>query len=145
MPQFDFSYYTSQIFWLVICFLFVFFYFSFILIPRLSKIGKKRKECVESEQKKARLIESKIRAMENALELQIKQATLQSNSLIEKSISELEDQKNRHLQVMELQKEQEVSLLKTELEHHKDTFLMSLSPFIAEASKTLFNKLISSK
>jgi F-type H+-transporting ATPase subunit b len=47
MPQFDTSSYPSQIFWLLLCVGFLFFFIKYIFVPRMNLILKKRQETID--------------------------------------------------------------------------------------------------
>ncbi len=53
MPQLDTATFPSQLFWLVVCFLFLYFILSFIAVPKISRALVKRKETIEEKINKA--------------------------------------------------------------------------------------------
>jgi F-type H+-transporting ATPase subunit b len=57
MPQFDISTYSSQIFWLSICFAALYYCFSNIVLPRIRDILKERKSIIDSDKLSAKEIE----------------------------------------------------------------------------------------
>jgi len=68
MPQFDFSNYTSQIFWFSLCFLTLYLALSFVILPRISEILKLRKSVVESDKLRAKNIKAHIDDLQNKAE-----------------------------------------------------------------------------
>lgn len=63
MPQFDISTYSSQIFWLSICFAALYYSFSNIVLPRIRDILKERKSIIDSDKLSAKEIESQLEAI----------------------------------------------------------------------------------
>lgn len=49
MPQFDFTTYSSQIFWFAICFCILYFAVSYIITPRIRSILEQRKKVISSD------------------------------------------------------------------------------------------------
>lgn len=47
MPQLDVSTYPSQLFWLVVCFLALYFLLSYVALPKIEGVLKKREETLE--------------------------------------------------------------------------------------------------
>lgn len=63
MPQFDISTYSSQIFWLSICFAALYYSFSNIVLPEIRDILKERKSIIDSDKLSAKEIESQLEAI----------------------------------------------------------------------------------
>ncbi|OJW50219.1 MAG: hypothetical protein BGO67_02515 [Alphaproteobacteria bacterium 41-28] len=53
MPQLDTSTFPSQLFWLVACFLALYFILSFIALPKITRVLEKREEAIASQINKA--------------------------------------------------------------------------------------------
>lgn len=48
MPQFDFSTYSSQIFWFILCFVVFYYFVSTKILPRIAKILEERKDNIQA-------------------------------------------------------------------------------------------------
>lgn len=68
MPQFDFSNYTSQIFWFSLCFAALYSVLSLVILPRISDIIKLRKSVVDSDKSKTKKLETHIADLRNKAE-----------------------------------------------------------------------------
>ncbi len=64
MPQFDFTTFTEQIFWLLICFGILYFAVSRIIIPRIAAILEVRENKISSDQGSASVLQEKIAKVE---------------------------------------------------------------------------------
>jgi F-type H+-transporting ATPase subunit b len=53
MPQLDSSTYSSQLFWLVVCFVVLYFILSYIALPKIAKVLEAREETIEDKINKA--------------------------------------------------------------------------------------------
>jgi F-type H+-transporting ATPase subunit b len=74
MPQFDFSNYSSQVFWLFLCFTTLYLAVSLVILPRIREIIAIRKDVVDSDKIAAKKIQIRIN------ELQDKTETIQHQS-----------------------------------------------------------------
>ena len=74
MPQFDFSTYSSQIFWFSICFAILYFFASKIILPRIRDILGDRKVVIDTDISYAKNLEDQI------ADLQLKSDTLRKSA-----------------------------------------------------------------
>ena len=49
MPQLEFSAYPSQIFWFLLCFVILYCFLAYVIIPRVADIVKNRKEIIDKD------------------------------------------------------------------------------------------------
>ena len=63
MPQFDLTTYSSQIFWLILCFIALYLFFAFIIIPRIASIIGEREQIIEGNKNYAEKINSQIKQL----------------------------------------------------------------------------------
>jgi F-type H+-transporting ATPase subunit b len=69
MPQLDLSTYSSQIFWLIICFSVIYLSFSLIIIPRIKSIIDNRNSLIAKNKNKSQLIEDEVNKIESTAEV----------------------------------------------------------------------------
>ena len=60
MPQFDPEVFSSQIFWLLICFSLLYFFASKVILPRITDIVEKRENRIKSDELIASSMEKKV-------------------------------------------------------------------------------------
>lgn len=91
MPQLDTSTFTSQLFWLCICFFSMLFIMSKFITPRIADILALRQKKIDAYLDKAR--ETKEKAEESLAKYQeaLAQATLNANKSLEKTQKDLND------------------------------------------------------
>jgi F-type H+-transporting ATPase subunit b len=82
MPQFDPEVFSSQIFWLVICFSILYFFVSKIIIPRVNEIISNREMKISEDESSAISINQEILKLENTS----KNLREKANSAYQKSI-----------------------------------------------------------
>ncbi len=96
MPQFNLSTYPSQIFWLLFCFLVIYFVVSTIILPRIAKILFERDQIINGSAQKTKELEEKI-------------------TLINQEISQIKADSSKFYQQQILQSQQQASKLKESL------------------------------
>lgn len=74
MPQLDVTTYTSQLFWLLICFSFLYLTLKYQIIPKLEQIRQNRWNHIEGAQEEARLLKNNKKSIEEQCEIAIKKA-----------------------------------------------------------------------
>jgi F0F1-type ATP synthase membrane subunit b/b' len=65
MPQFDFTTYSSQIFWLSICFAILYYFLQIIIIPRIDGIVRERKTKIDKDIATFHRLDSEIDSLRN--------------------------------------------------------------------------------
>ena len=63
MPQFDLTTYSSQIFWLILCFIALYLFFAFIIIPIIAGIIGEREQIIEGNKNYAEKNNSQIKQL----------------------------------------------------------------------------------
>jgi F-type H+-transporting ATPase subunit b len=77
MPQFDFTTYSSQIFWFAICFCILYFAVSYIITPRIRSILEQRKKVISSDLSSTADLKTQIEELKS-LNFKINQDSAQS-------------------------------------------------------------------
>jgi F0F1-type ATP synthase membrane subunit b/b' len=67
MPQFDYSNYSSQIFWFLICFTILFFVSRTVILPRIKNILEERNKIIESNKLQSFEIENDIEKLNSKI------------------------------------------------------------------------------
>lgn len=83
MPQLDFTTYSSQIFWLLICFAVLYIFAAFVILPRIREILKERKGVISADISSAEALDRKIEEMHQKTDALRKEATKQYQSKLE--------------------------------------------------------------
>ena len=82
LPQFDPSSWPSQIFWLAICFVVLYFVFSRVTLPRLSGIIETRRQTIEANMKDAENISAAAEQVKEAYEQSLKDAVQRASATV---------------------------------------------------------------
>jgi F-type H+-transporting ATPase subunit b len=82
LPQFDPTWWPSQILWLVLCFAVLYFFFSRSALPRLSGILESRRQRIESDMKAAEQFSAQAEEIKLQYEQALKTASLAASDTI---------------------------------------------------------------
>lgn len=88
MPQFDFSTYSSQIFWFGLCFAVLYFFVSKIILPRIRDIQKERKSVIDSDISEAESTQETIKSLQNKSAALRKDASQAYKSQLDEAMKE---------------------------------------------------------
>lgn len=130
MPQFDFTTFTSQIFWFAICFATLYIAASKIILPRITNIVSARKNTVDSDKNLAFKLDEEIEKL-NSKSLELRQNSASSYQI--KIEGALKDSAK--------EREKNIEELKNKIEEMNKKSRQDLQNFL-ENSKTQSVKLI---
>lgn len=102
MPQFDFTTYSSQIFWLLLCFTTLYLTLHFVILPRIHGIIAARKNVIDSDNSAATKLDEQIDEIHSKTEklrqeasdkyqLKLDEVSKQALKEREKSVEELKE------------------------------------------------------
>ena len=86
MPQFDFNTYSSQIFWFFICFLILFLFSHFLILPRIREILENRNNIINEDNNLSEDIMLQTENINNEAENNIKRANIEYLNQIDKIV-----------------------------------------------------------
>jgi F-type H+-transporting ATPase subunit b len=114
MPQFDFSTYSSQIFWFSLCFATLYLAAALLILPRIREIIANRKSVVDSDKLATKKLEKQISDLRNKTEkLQHEASEDYENKMNEISRKAMQD---RDLALINLKKDLDEKTKKSRLE-----------------------------
>ena len=145
MPQLNPSYFSSQIFWLIIFFCFVFFFINSFFFPKLSKIRENREKVIDECLAEAKRIHKEIEELSFEMEKNLKEA----KEIFDKNIkSEFENNKksfekevdslNEMYDKKKLELNDQILIIKKKLSQDMDKLAVELSDQI-------YNKVMNEK
>ena len=114
MPQLDVSTFTSQLFWLCVCFFSMLFIMSRFIVPKIAEVVEQRRHRIDGYLEKATLLKQQAEDALEKYQVKIKDANLKSdkllteatqnmNILIAQRQKELQDELNKKISQAEKQ------------------------------------------
>ena len=136
MPQFDFTTYSSQIFWFAICFLTLYFFAHSIILPRIRKIINERETTINNDVE-----------LSNSLEEKLGEVEIKTEALRRKATQEYQAQIDEAAKVNTAKREKLLEELKAKIEKITDKSHEDLKKFVTESkakSQAAFDGLVKS-
>ncbi len=82
LPQFDPTWWPSQLFWLAICFAVLYFVFSRSTLPRIGSILETRRAKIEGDMKAAEELSAQAEKIKEQFEVSLKQAATEASATV---------------------------------------------------------------
>jgi len=145
MPQFNPEWFASQIFWLVVLFLVLYFLMSRIALPRMAQIMEERQDKIEDDLAKAEKLKSEADEVYRAYEEHLAEARQQAQKLLKETSEKLsnEQQERHEAFTQELNKKTEEA--EQRIASAKQEALDNLQSVAGEVAQDATAKLIGSK
>lgn len=121
MPQLDFTTYSSQIFWFLICFATIFIFASKVILPRISKIISERQNIIDLDLKSCATLKVKI----DNLQAETKRLRDKASQEYKNSLEEVVKNNNQERQEL-------VEKIKLELEKTAEDSRAKIKDFVSE-------------
>ncbi len=102
MPQFDFTTYSSQIFWFAICFAALYLSMHFIVLPRIRDIIGARKKVVDTDLSSAEELDAKIAILQNKTDSLRKEAGQKYQSQLEEASKNALKQREKNIEELKV-------------------------------------------
>lgn len=117
MPQFDASTYSSQIFWLMFCILFLIVFLKKILLPRIDHIFQTRYYHFYEERKKIKNLQEKIFFLKKNKAAKLEKTKKDLHDQIKQVKVSLENERELYLQKIDNEMHAEILEFQTRLHH----------------------------
>jgi F-type H+-transporting ATPase subunit b len=140
MPQFDFSTYSSQIFWLIICFSVLYYFATTRILPSIRDIMQERRENTDGNLSKASSLNERISELESEINQLKQKSTAEYKVKIEMVVKEMADLREKKLNELK----ERISLMNKKSKNEVDEFLKTSEVTYGKAVSDLSN-LISNK
>lgn len=137
LPQFEISFFPSQIFWLIVSFSIFYVFIKYSFLPKITKILEKREAKIKADMifydrniaeiakaksdYEAMIVEAKKEAEE-----QIKKAKLASQKFTEERIVEIDKTMNTKFETIKLEIESDISAIRKDLQKEALTTTMKI-------------------
>jgi len=132
MPQFDIITYPSQIFWLVICFVFLCTVMARYLVPRLTATLEAREQRLQQDRDQAQLIRGKEEALKQENLARLAEARRKAHSLIHQALTEAHNNKSRRMAALDEELIIKTKKVREELEAQTQKILRNIEPLVSQ-------------
>ena len=98
MPQLNPEFFMSQLFWLVLTFTFLFIFLWRISLPRITTVLEKRASKINDDLRLAKQLQAEAEEIQNKINLQLREARLETSELIKTTNSNFQDHASKELE-----------------------------------------------
>ncbi len=132
MPQFEIITYPSQIFWLIICFLFLCAVMARYLVPRLAATLEAREQRLQQDRDQAKLLASKEEALRQENLARLAEARGKAHLHIHHALTEAHHNKSRRMAVMDEELIVKTKKVREGLEIQTQKILKNVEPLVSQ-------------
>lgn len=140
MPQFDIATYSSQIFWLVICFGLTFFGISQLILPRYKKILEQRIDQLEDKIKTTVCLQKEIVKLKMVRMQQLDKIQAETQQHIKEAERKILEEQKLFVQELHAGYDEKIRTLNESIKNQRTFLLENLDTFIDESCNELMDK-----
>lgn len=141
MPHLDTSTYTSQIFWLMICFFSMMFIMSKFIIPKMAEIRQQRHDKIDNYLHKAEELQKKTENAIRKYETALAEATQKANQSLQNTKDELNDIINKKQAELDKKLQAKIKAGEAEINAEKNVALKEIQSVSATLAMEILHKL----
>lgn len=142
LPQLDPSTYTSQVFWLVIVFTFLYLFFSKKSLPEISKVVENRSERIRSDLDTAESLRSEVSAVQKAYEANIAQARQEASTTLNNTQVELKAKADAQAKKMQENAQSSIQNLEQSIAVARDNAMAEMQAIVSNVAIEATHKII---
>ncbi|MCL2473877.1 MAG: hypothetical protein FWF23_03110 [Alphaproteobacteria bacterium] len=144
LPQFDFSYFPEQAFWLVVSFSILYLLLHFIAVPRIAKTQDNRRTVITTNFETARKANEEAKAASVKADTQLREAREKSKNKVTNMISTLEEEESNKKHSKEKEVLKKIRIAENKIEVAKTKALSTVSATAEEISEEIVQKILKS-
>jgi len=135
MPQLNPEFFVSQLFWLLITFVFLFIFLWRISLPRISSVLDKRSSKINDDIKKAKQHQAEAEEIQLKIDKQIADVKLQTSELIKDANSNFQKNTSNSLDALDKTLNSNLDKIANEIKKAKSDSLLQINDQIFEITK----------
>ena len=141
MPQLNPEFYMSQLFWLGLTFTFLFIFLWRISLPRISTVLEKRAGKINDDIRLAKKHQVEAEGIQNKIDLQLREARLETSELIKTANSNFQDHASKELEEIDNAINLKIDETSAAIAKSKDESLIQINDQIFEITKLTLSKI----
>ena len=141
MPQLNPEFFASQLFWLVITFVFLFIFLWRISLPRINSVQTKRENKINEDIKKAKQLQAEAEDIQEQINKQLDQAKSDSAELIKSAFIKLHDESSKKLEELDKNLSTKIDATYEIIEKNKNESMSQIYEQINDITKLMISKI----
>jgi F-type H+-transporting ATPase subunit b len=135
MPQFDTSTYASQLFWMCLCFGVLVFYIKKYFLPQMTEMLDGREFRIREDLEEAKNFSKEAQEISLRIERRVSEAHLEVKKLIEATLRDEEEKRERQLALLEKEHKEIIAALEAKLKSGTDSLNENKEALVKEAAE----------
>ena len=141
MPQLNSEFFLSQLFWLFICFSFLFIFLWKISLPRISSVLKQRDKKINNDLEDARNLQTEAEETQKQIDQELKDTQNKVAELIKQSSIEFQNKTTDQLKKIDQELKIKIDESAKTIEKNKTNSLEEINEQIKEITKLTLSKI----
>tara|TARA_Y100000591_G_C21736215_1_gene646760 strand:+ start:312 stop:806 length:495 start_codon:yes stop_codon:yes gene_type:complete len=141
MPQLNPEFFASQLFWLVITFVFLFIFLWRVSLPRINSVQTKRENKIKEDIKKAKQLQAEAEDIQEQINKQLDQAKSDSAELIKSAFVKLQDESSKKLEELDKSLSTKIDATYEAIEKNKNESMNQIYEQINDITKLMISKI----
>ena len=141
MPQLNPIFFASQIFWLVITFVFLFIFLWRISLPRISATLDKRENKISEDLRNAKKFQTEAEQIQKNIDKKLNEAKTETDGLIKLSSKKLNDNALKKLEDLDMQLDLKIEESTKTIQKNKDDSIKEINNEIYGITKMTLSKI----
>lgn len=142
MPQFDTSTYASQLFWMCLCFGVLVFYIKKYFLPQMTEMLDGRESRIREDLEEAKNFSKEAQEIKGSIERRVSEAHLEVKKLIEATLRDEEEKRERQLALLEKEHKEIIAALESKLKSGTDSLNENMEEIVKEAANQVAYSLV---
>lgn len=140
LPQLNFSTYSSQIFWLVVTFVFLYIVFSKKTLPSISEVLERRRETIMSDLETAENLRAEAEEIQQEYEKNIADAHADASNLLQSLQTEISAEMNAELEKFKAESQSKIDNAEKSAHDLKNRMLADIESQLPEITAEIVEK-----
>ncbi len=141
MPQLNPEFFASQLFWLLISFVFLFIFLWRISLPRIGTALAKRESKINDDLKVAKQLQAEAEKIQLEIDKELQEARLEADKLVKDSLANFQDHADKELAKLDKELDIKIDDSSKLIEKNKDQSLKQIHEQIYEITKLTLSKI----
>lgn len=142
MPQFDPTWFVSQIFWLAVFFFIMYAFFSRKTLPDISGVIKDRQERIKSDMETAERQTAEARSVQKSYEESLQNARDESSKILKEAEDGIKQKTAREMSEFRKRADEKISQTEERIQKAQDDIMDDMNEIAAEITKEAAEKIV---
>ena len=142
MPQLDPSSYASQLFWLALCFIPLYWLMASVVLPRISAVLKQREDVIESDLNAAKTMQEEAEDFTLSIDESLDKARSQSATLVKEAKDSVESDRTQKFEALDKELHVKINNADQQLNKQRQTALDNIDSIVTDLTPQVVSKLL---